>query len=184
VESLDGIRYRAATPRDALAVAKVVADGFATYRDFAPAGWRPRTAKQQETEIYTRLDRGDAHARLALSSATVAGFTGWMPVAARRPSQGMPAAGAEQPAFAARRAHLWSLFIAKRWWGSGLATELLAWSVEGMRDSGYASAQLWTPADHARARAFYEREGWTARGRRSFSPDLGLDLILYERLLA
>ena len=167
-----GIRYRAATPRDATIVAALTAAGFATYRDFAPGGWQPRTAIQQEPEMYDRLNRGDVHARLALAEPELAGFTGWMPASRGRPRRRVPG-----------RAHLWSLFIAPRWWGTGLAADLLEWSVSGMRESGYNQAQLWTPEAHARARAFYEREGWTASSLVQFSPELDLDVILYERAL-
>jgi GNAT superfamily N-acetyltransferase len=162
--ALDGIRYRPATPRDTTVVAELMAAGFATYRDFAAPGWQPRSAIQEEAEVHTRLSRGDVHARLALAEDGVAaGFTGWMP-ATERPG----------------RAHLWTLFVARAWWGTGLATALLAWSVDGMRESGYERAQLWTPVSHGRARAFYEREGWRATGEREFSSYLGLDLMLYE----
>jgi GNAT superfamily N-acetyltransferase len=97
----------------------------------------------------------------------------------------MPAVGrGGTPAPRPDRAHIWSLFVARALWGSGLASELLDWIVTGMRDSGFASGQLWTPRDHGRARAFYEREGWTAApGRAEFSPDLKLDLVMYERPL-
>ena len=49
------IRYRPATPRDATIVAHLIAAGFATYRDFAPDGWNPRTPMQEEPEVYDRL---------------------------------------------------------------------------------------------------------------------------------
>ena len=114
------------------------------------------------------------HGRLALAAdGTAAGFAGWMPATIRgAPEERIPG-----------RAHLWTLFVAPAWWGTGLAAALLAWAVEGMRDSGYTGAQLWTPSEHARARRFYEREGWHASGRREPSPELGLDLVLYEREL-
>src|SRR4051794_8795634 len=172
--ALDGIRYRAATSRDAAIVAELMAAGFATYRDFTVPGWRPRAAIQDESEVHARLSRGDVHSRLALAAdGTAAGVTGWMPSLART----------DRRERVPGRAHLWTLFVARSWWGTGLAADLLAWSVDGMRDSGYTDAQLWTPRDHARARAFYEREGWRPTQRAEYSPELGLDLILYERRL-
>ncbi|MEA2449008.1 MAG: hypothetical protein QOG63_940 [Thermoleophilaceae bacterium] len=170
--ALDGIRYRPATPRDAHVVAKLVASGFVTYAEFAPDGWRPRPAILEEPEIHLRLSRGDVHGRLALSDAgAAAGFTAWMPALTRDTAR-EPIPG---------RAHLWSLFVARGWWGTGLAAELLDWSVTGMRDSGYETAQLGTPTEHARARRFYEREGWTATDRIDWSPDLAMELVMYER---
>lgn len=38
-------------------------------------------------------------------------------------------------------------------------------------------------AGHARARAFYEREGWTTDGVVRFEPMLALDLLEYRRPL-
>jgi GNAT superfamily N-acetyltransferase len=169
---LDGLRFRSATPRDAMVVAQLVAAGFATYREFAPQGWQPRTSHQEEGEVYDRLSRGDVHARLALDGAMLAGVTGWMPALTPHPER-QPIPG---------RGHLWLLFIAPRWWGTGLAAAMLDWSVSAMRDCGKTAAQLWTPRDSGRARAFYEREGW-APGAETFSPDLRLDLVMYERSL-
>jgi diamine N-acetyltransferase len=170
---LDGVRYRSASPRDATAIAELIASGFATYCEFAPDGWRPRTAFQEEGPVYDRLGRGDTHARLALAEAALAGFTGWMP-ARTPPPERVPIPG---------RGHLWGLFVARAWWGTGLAAGLLDWAVATMRDSGLESAQLWTPTASGRARAFYEREGWRTLGEAVFNPDLKLDLVLYEREL-
>jgi GNAT superfamily N-acetyltransferase len=171
---MDGIRYRSATPRDAYVIAELIAAGFATYTEFAPTGWQPRPAGLEEPEVHVRLGRGDVHGRLALSDGGVAaGFAAWMPAAARGAPAAEPIPG---------RGHIWSLFVARDWWGSGLAPELLDWLVAGMRDCGLDSAQLWTPRDHARARRFYEREGWRG-GRTEFSPELKLDLVLYQREL-
>ena len=170
---LDRLRYRSAAPRDATAIAALVAAGFATYRDFAPDGWQPRTGAQDEGAVYDRLSRSDTHAQLAFHDAQLVGITGWMPALThdveRRRIPG--------------RAHLWLLFVAQPFWGSGLAATLLGWSTSTMRDTGHTEAQLWTPADSARARAFYEREGWTTSGIPVFNSDLGLDVVLYERPL-
>ena len=171
--SLESIRYRPATPRDAAVTAELMNAGFATYREFAGPEWQPRPAIREEPEIHDRLSRGDVHARLAIDpDGALAGFTGWLPALDPSTAQRIPG-----------RAHLWTLFVAQAWWGTGLARELHAWSVGGMRDSGFETAQLWTPLRHTRARAFYEREGWSASEERQFSPILKLDLILYERPL-
>jgi GNAT superfamily N-acetyltransferase len=169
---LDAIRYRSATPRDATIMAEVIGTGFATYRDFAPPGWQPRKSPQEETEVYSRLDRSDVHARIAFHGAAAVGVTGWMPALSRPERTRIPG-----------RAHLWILFIRPAWWGTGLAAALLDWSVSAMRDCGNDTAQLWTPRDSGRARAFYEREGWTLSGEEVFNEDLGLDVVLYERAL-
>jgi GNAT superfamily N-acetyltransferase len=174
VPSTDGMRRRPATPRDATLVARLIADGLATYREFAPDGWAPRSALREEPEIDIRLSRRDVRGQVAFApDGSAAGFTGWMPAVTR----------SDPPQLIPGRGHIWSLFVAPAWWGSGLATELLDWSVSGMHEAGCTGAQLWTPLDHARARRFYEREGWETSGRVDYSPDIKLDLILYERAL-
>lgn len=167
---LGTIRYRSGTPRDALAVAELVAAGFRTYRAFTPPDWRPRPALQEEAELHVVLSSGSVRSRIAVTpESRVVGFTAWRPATARTdPPEPIPG-----------RAHLRALFVAPPLQGSGLAAELLTWSVDGMRESGFDSAQLWTPAEHTRARTFYEREGWRDTGEHVFSPQLALDLVRY-----
>jgi hypothetical protein len=52
-----------------------------------------------------------------------------------------------------------------------------------MRARGYAAARLWTPKLHARARAFYEREGWRPSGTELFDDDFGAELVDYRLTL-
>ena len=81
-------------------------------------------------------------------------------------------------------AHFRNLFIAQDRWGSGLATTLHAASVKEARRRGFAQMRLFTPAFHRRARRFYEREGWTARGEPFAEPRLGMALVQYRYALA
>jgi hypothetical protein len=43
--------------------------------------------------------------------------------------------------------------------------------------------RLFTPEGQARARAFYERRGWTTDGAARHEPMLALDLVEYRRPL-
>jgi hypothetical protein len=53
------------------------------------------------------------------------------------------------------------------------------------REAGsYTAMRLHTPAEHGRARRFYEREGWTADAPAFYEPMLGLALVTYRRALA
>jgi len=172
--ALGAVRFRAATARDATILAILVAQSFEQYREFAPTGWQPRPAYLEEAELAARLERGDGHARAAFApDGALAGFATWAPAFTR----------SAPPERVAGRAHLSGLFVGRAWWGTGLAGRLLGWTTDGMRDSGFATAQLWTPRDHGRARAFYEREGWHATAEAMYSPELALDLVLYERAL-
>jgi GNAT superfamily N-acetyltransferase len=76
------------------------------------------------------------------------------------------------------------LFVAQDHWGSGLAVTLHAASVEEARRRGFAEMRLFTPADHGRARRFYEREGWAQRAEPFDEPRLGMALVEYRYALA
>jgi GNAT superfamily N-acetyltransferase len=76
------------------------------------------------------------------------------------------------------------LFVREPWWGSGLARRLLGLAVEEATACGYETMRLYTPALHARARAFYAREGWTTSGETTYDPMLALELVEYRRALA
>ncbi|HEX7247394.1 MAG TPA: GNAT family N-acetyltransferase [Actinomycetota bacterium] len=51
--------------------------------------------------------------------------------------------------------------------GRGIGRDLLERTVEAMRAAGSQRASLWVLESNARARRFYEREGWTWDGTRS-----------------
>jgi GNAT superfamily N-acetyltransferase len=77
------------------------------------------------------------------------------------------------------------LFVREPFWGTGLATRLLARAVEeASAVPRYTAMRLHTPAEHVRARRFYEREGWTADAPPFYEPMLGLTLVTYRRALA
>src|SRR4051794_10882658 len=79
------------------------------------------------------------------------------------------------------RAHLWMLFVRPDWWGSGLAKRLHRLGLEQAAQQEDEAIRLYTPHGAARARAFYEREGWTLASRAFAEPLLGLDLVEYRR---
>jgi ribosomal protein S18 acetylase RimI-like enzyme len=49
------------------------------------------------------------------------------------------------------------------------------------RAQGYRRMRFFTPRDQARARRFYEREGFVWTGSETLEPDLGLVLVEYLR---
>jgi GNAT superfamily N-acetyltransferase len=60
---------------------------------------------------------------------------------------------------------LGAMWVAPPWRGRGVAA-LLAGAVTGWaRSQGCARVGLWVPADNARARAFYHRQGFRPNGR-------------------
>ncbi len=49
-------------------------------------------------------------------------------------------------------------------WGTGAGTELFETCEDELRRLGFAEVVLWVAEANARARRFYERQGWTADG--------------------
>ena len=69
------------------------------------------------------------------------------------------------------------LFVDESEWGSGLARELHSAAMMALGDR---SARLFTPEGQARARRFYDREGWRLVGVDDNS-DFGMPLVSYVR---
>ena len=147
----DQLTIRPPAPGDVPRIAALVADGFDTYRDFAPPGWTPPAVAEHEATLAARLFDSTTWAALAEQDDTLAGYVATIPAATSR-----------RPVADPRLAHLWQLFIARDWWGSGLAARLHGSAVEAGRARGFTAMRLYTPADQARARRFYERAGWWA----------------------
>ena len=77
-------------------------------------------------------------------------------------------------------AHLQNLFVIRDHWGTGLATALLDAAVEIAGERGYQRVRLFTPVAQARARRFYEREGWTETGETFEDSALPFPMIEYR----
>ena len=157
------MRVRAATPDDAPAFGALIAAGFASYRAFQPAGWEPPGAAGETARSARRLAQPATWARLALDGGTPAGCVLF------EPAPGLPGV-----------AHLANLFVDPAWWGTGLAARLHGQAVAAMRERGYRTGRLFTPEGQARARRFYEREGWRAAGPPRWEELLGLSLLEYR----
>ncbi len=169
VASLD---IRIAVPDDAQALAGTTRLGFESYRAWAPADWRPPPRTLEIRSIRERLRSATTWCAMALDpEGEQAGHVG-ITHAAERDRAHVRIPG---------RAHLWMLFVRPPWWGSGLAPRLHRLALEEAARQGYDSIRLYTPCGAARARAFYEREGWTLSGRPWEEPLLGLDLVEYRR---
>lgn len=80
-------------------------------------------------------------------------------------------------------AHLRQLFLAPDYWGTGLARMLHIRALHAACERGFTAIRLFTPTGQARARRFYEREGWTVNGEPFCDPGFGLQLIAYRRSL-
>jgi GNAT superfamily N-acetyltransferase len=167
------VELRAATPADAPGLAETVALAMEGYRAFAPRGWDPPGTAIELPEIRERLGEPSTWCLAAWDDRVPAGHVAFIPAGmSRRPEDARP-----------ELAHLWQLFVREPWWGSGLATTLHARALEAASARGYAEMRLYTPALQARARRFYEREGWMQAGPPELVLALGLELVEYRRAL-
>jgi GNAT superfamily N-acetyltransferase len=163
---------RIAVPDDAPALAGTTRLGFESYREWAPRGWEPPPHSLELHAIRARLRQATTWCAMALEPAgEPAGHVGFTHAVER-----------DRPHARIRgRAHLWMLFVRPRWWGTGLAGRLHALGLKEAARQGYETIRLYTPQGAARARAFYEREGWELTGGAFAEPLLGLDLVEYRR---
>jgi predicted N-acetyltransferase YhbS len=165
---------RIAVPDDAAALAQTTRLGFESYREWAPEGWRPPPHNLEIHSIRERLRANTTWCAMALDrDGEPAGHVGITHASDReRPHVRVDG-----------RAHLWMLFVRPRWWGTGLAIRLHALGLDEAARQGYESIRLYTPYGAARARAFYEREGWELASGAFAEPLLGLELVEYCRTL-
>jgi GNAT superfamily N-acetyltransferase len=166
------LEIRLAGPGDADLLAATTRLGFESYREWAPAGWRPPPRNLELRAIRERLRQTSTWCVMALDGdGEPAGHVGITRAQERERSH----------AVIPGRAHLWMLFVRPPWWGTGLAARLHGLALEEALRRGFEAIRLYTPAGAARARAFYARHGWEPHGRPFEEPLLGLDLVEYRR---
>jgi GNAT superfamily N-acetyltransferase len=164
------VELRRATEDDAEALAALVLAGFATYREFAPPEWEPPPLDVETRHTQQVLADADTFSLLAEDGGEVVGQVTALPALksiARRTDD-------------AKLAHLRHLFVAQSHWGAGLAKTLDDAALEHARDAGFTAMRLFTPAAQARARRFYEREGWRPVSDEFFEPPIGLTMVEYR----
>jgi GNAT superfamily N-acetyltransferase len=164
---------RPAAPSDAERLSAVVAEAFEGYRSIAPPGWEPPDPHGELDRFREYLASDGVWCLIAEEGTKVAGHVAIMPARIH-----------QHPAADAAMAHLWQLFVRPPWWGTGLATELHTRAIEEAAARGFSSMRLFTPAAQARARRFYEREGWTPAGDPSVDLDLGIPIVEYRRAIS
>ena len=155
---------RRAGPEDAEALSETLQIGFDGYRAFAPPGWIPPDARSapEVARVRARLAEPATWAMIAEEHGQVVGHAGYVP------QPGAPGS-----------AHLWQLFVRPPWWGKGVAKELLDEARAAAAAQSYQRMRFFTPRDQARARAFYEREGFRHTGWEAFEASIGLVLVEY-----
>lgn len=157
--NLHPIAYVRPGPEHAHSLALAVAIAFDGYRALAPEGWQPPDELTPENveRVASEIAHPASFALMAVHEGDPVGHVLWV----GRPDH----------------IHLRHLFVLEPWWGTGVARTLHARAVEA---AGARPMRLYTPAAHARARRFYEREGWVPQGDR-FDEGFGLALSEYRR---
>jgi diamine N-acetyltransferase len=163
---------RPATVTDAEQLARAVADAFAAYGEFGPPGWRPPSFEHELKLLEQGLAQPDVWVLLAEDDGRLVGHVGIRSAVAAPFSS-------EEPGLA----HFWQLFVDPAWHGTGLAVVLHDEALEEARKRGYRAIRLFAAAGQARARRFYEREGWTAAGPEFMLEGFGLETVEYRREL-
>ncbi len=163
---------RAAELGDAPALAAGMTEALADYPAFAPAGWTSPPEADEEAHLRVLLADPGVWACVAEAGDRIVGQI-----------MLVPAARAARPVDEPGLAHLRNLFVDRHRWGSGLASALLDAAVESARERGFAELRLFVAEGQARARRFYEREGWRPAGAPFDEPGNGLRMMEYRRRL-
>jgi len=166
------LSFREIAPDDIDDLAAAVADALLGYRVFAPAGWQPPPASEQASVLRGWIADADFWGEWASEEGALAGHATFIPAVRH----------SFRPASKPSLAHLGHLFVKPGYWGSGVAAELLAHARTAATARGFASMRLFVPAGQARARRFYEREGFV-KVSEPFEGGLGLPALEYQRSL-
>lgn len=166
----DGIRVQRAGPADVGRVRKIVEEGIGAYREWAP-DWTPPQATAEQRERLRQNFESD-HAWILMALTDDDEVVGVISMAASTAAHGEPPPPGT--------IYLWQMFVQPGWQGSGLAQALMDLAFDEAHSRGFTRMTLWAAAGAARARRFYEREGWTLSGETNEQADFGLPLVQYE----
>ncbi|HET7378890.1 MAG TPA: GNAT family N-acetyltransferase [Gaiellales bacterium] len=166
-----GVVMRMATPADAPAIASNIVEGFESYREWAPRSWKTPVLGPADVErLQARLGDDDVWCQVALDGDEIVGHVALSLSTSEDPDPPPPGV-----------VNLWQMFVRRAWHGRGVATELMRAAIEQAADGGFSALRLWTACGAARARRFYEREGWQPTGATHKNSPSGLTTVEYSR---
>lgn len=78
---------------------------------------------------------------------------------------------------------VYSVYVHPDYWNQGFGFRLLTAAEGALRDDGFERALLWVLASNARARSFYERQGWALGGQMKLEHMGGIQVneVRYEK---
>jgi GNAT superfamily N-acetyltransferase len=158
------MELRPAEPADAMEVARVhVRTWQVAYRTIVPDeyldGLRPEVRAARYD--FAARDARKPFTILALEEGKIVGFamTG-------------PSREADLP----EHGELYALYVGPECWGHGIGAALISSARGRLRELGFRSAVLWVFAGNARARRFYEADGWVPDGVRRTDARFGAEV--------
>ena len=154
----DSIRIRRATSADAEPLARGVIAGVEDYASFAPPGWAAPSFQDELKEVREAESGSELVGQISL----------------------LPAARAARPVDDSSLAHISNLIVRRDHWGGGLASALHRAALEAANARGFTELRLFVAAGQARARRFYEREGWLPAGDPFDEPAWSLTFVEYR----
>jgi GNAT superfamily N-acetyltransferase len=163
------VDLRRAVPADAEALARGAVAGVEDYPAFAPEGWAGPAYDGELEHTREMLADPDYHCIVAEQGGAVVGQV-----------TVVPAAKAARPVADLGLVHLRNHYHDRSQWGSGLAAIQMAAANEYARAGGFTEMRLFVAEGQARARRFYEREGWHAVTEPYFDPVPALRMVEYR----
>jgi GNAT superfamily N-acetyltransferase len=177
----DTITVRGAVLADAQAISEVDhASHLAAYSPIFGVGYRPRVSQEHSLSHWQSILNGDqsrgSHWELiACIGDQIAAY------ARLTPSRDADASPGEV-------GEVGALYVHPDWWRRGVGRTLLNASLDFLAKQGYSIATLWTLEVNARARTFYEAEGWQEDGGRQQLeldlPGVNLTEVRYRKVIA
>ena len=168
------MQIRDATVDDADAVALVHVHGWQWgYHGLLPDEYLDGLSAERRAEQWRSwlLEPGRTRTRLAEEDGACVGF------AVSGPSR--------DPGADDDTGEVYAIYVEEEVAGTSVGTELLGSAVAWLTERGFARATLWVLEGNARARRFYEREGWALDGAAKSEPreDFTMDEVRYEMSL-
>lgn len=139
------VGYRGLMPDEFLDAPEFAAQRLDRWRMWTWRDWAPGS------ELFVGVDNGRA--------------VGFGHVGAARTQPQCDQASPSGTAFSTTTGEVYAFYVHPDAWGSGAAAAIMQRCRQFLQEHGFVDAVLWVLRDNPRARAFYEKTGWTGTGR-------------------